>query len=420
SGTGGTFSDDLSETSTFFGTAGNSYELLWTVSNTCGSNEDTVVVSFYLCSPSPSPADAGNDILNATASTVIINASPPAEGTGLWTINSGAGGSFMDALSASTSFYGQSNETYELQWTVSNACGSNSDFITVSFSCFPVPSPANAGVDQLDVPLDSVILAATAPIQGTGEWSIANGAGGIFSDSTISSSTFFGTQGVSYELVWIVSNTCGSNTDTVEISFIDPCLLPLVDVRDGKQYSTVKIGNQCWMAENLNYGTIVLIDTGQTNSVGAEKYCYNDSIEYCNTYGGIYIWNELMEYSTQEAVQGLCPAGWHVPTDNEWYILENFIDTTVNDPNSTGYRGTDVGTKLKLNGSSGMNLLLGGHNYFDTFVGMGEYSYFATSTQSTGGDTWNKWIRMVSLQETRVLRNTSHETNGAFLRCIKD
>ena len=83
----------------------------------------------------------------------------------------------------------------------------------------------------------------------------------------------------------------------------------LVDERDDQIYNTVQIGSQCWMAENLNVGTMISgLDAMYNNGV-IEKYCYNNDPLNCNIYGGLYQWNEMMHYSTQQGIQGICPAG---------------------------------------------------------------------------------------------------------------
>ena len=81
----------------------------------------------------------------------------------------------------------------------------------------------------------------------------------------------------------------------------------LIDPRDGKQYRTVKIGNQVWMAENINYKP-------KDGWVFKKSFCYDDNENNCEKYGRYYTW---------EVVRKVCPVGWHVPSDIEFGILIN-------------------------------------------------------------------------------------------------
>ncbi len=93
----------------------------------------------------------------------------------------------------------------------------------------------------------------------------------------------------------------------------------------GQVYNTIMIGNQCWLKENLNIGTMIASDIAQTNNGTIEKYCLYNDVARCNVYGGLYQWNEIMQYITTEGVQGICPTGWHIPTDTEWTTLESNV-----------------------------------------------------------------------------------------------
>ena len=69
------------------------------------------------------------------------------------------------------------------------------------------------------------------------------------------------------------------------------------------------------MAQNLNVGTKISGSSEQINNGIIEKYCYYNDENNCNVYGALYQWDEAMRYSTTEGVKGICPSGWHLPTD---------------------------------------------------------------------------------------------------------
>jgi uncharacterized protein (TIGR02145 family) len=102
------------------------------------------------------------------------------------------------------------------------------------------------------------------------------------------------------------------------------CGNPITDNRDGQIYNTVQIGTQCWMAENLNVG-IQVLPYGQSNNGIIEKLCFGNDPAYCDVYGGLYEWGEMMNYTTGEFNQGICPSGWHVPSLNEWETLIQYL-----------------------------------------------------------------------------------------------
>lgn len=98
------------------------------------------------------------------------------------------------------------------------------------------------------------------------------------------------------------------------------------DIRDNRSYPTILIGTQCWLAANLDYGTVIPSSQVQTDNCVNEKYCYNNLTTAGNCQGGygFYQWDEMMSYDNTPESQGVCPPGWHIPSETEWTVLFNF------------------------------------------------------------------------------------------------
>ncbi len=206
----------------------------------------------------------------------------------------------------------------------------------------------------------------------------------------------------------------------------------LLDSRDNKSYKTVTIGTQTWMAENLNFGTRIDGSGDQTDNDIIEKYCYSDDPVNCATYGGLYQWDEMMQYVTTEGVQGVCPTGWHLPTDTEWKTLEMELGMTTAEANSSGYRGADQGSQLAGNeplwtngsldqngvfGSSGFAALPSGYrDFFGSFNAQSAGAYFWSSSESGV----NAWVRSLYYNNPKVNRNTYSKAYGFSVRCVRD
>lgn len=189
---------------------------------------------------------------------------------------------------------------------------------------------------------------------------------------------------------------------------------------DGNLYNTVLIGNQYWMAENLNVGTMVNGTTEQTNNAVREKYCYDNNQNNCATDGGLYQWDEIMQYSTTEGASGLCPNGWHLPTDTEWKTLEITLNMSQEDADLFGWREGDQGIQLKAGGTSGFDALLAGARTANGGFGTrGSHAYFWTSTE-------NVIYRILSTDEERIFRDNANgstpqiKESGVSVRCVKD
>ena len=206
----------------------------------------------------------------------------------------------------------------------------------------------------------------------------------------------------------------------------------LIDTRNNKSYKTVTIGSQIWMAENLNIGTRIDGANNQTDNDIIEKYCYGDNPANCDTYGGLYQWNEMMQYVTTAGTQGICPDGWHLPTDSEWNTLEIELGMTQAQANGTGYRGTDQGSQMADNeplwtdgaldqngafGNSGFAALPSGfRNTSGSFYNLSSNAYFWSSLESGT----NAWLRLLHYDNSRVNRGGYNKSDGFSVRCIQD
>ena len=199
------------------------------------------------------------------------------------------------------------------------------------------------------------------------------------------------------------------------------------DPRDGQVYNIVTIGNQIWFAENLNIGTRIDGSQGMENNSNIEKYCYNDDDANCDTHGGLYLWNELMQYNTQEGSQGICPDGWHIPTDEEFKQLEGEVDLVYNYPDpewdELGMRGYNAGENLRSgdwnNGTNtaGFSALPAGWRHFTgVFYQLGEHGKFWTSSEKSSSDAW--WRSMEG--GSRVRRGGEFKGHGGSVRCLKN
>jgi uncharacterized protein (TIGR02145 family) len=213
------------------------------------------------------------------------------------------------------------------------------------------------------------------------------------------------------------------------------CGSNITDARDGKIYHSVQIGTQCWMKENLNVGTRLTVTGVPTNNGVIEKFCYNDNEANCSVYGGLYAWDEMMNYTPGSAlvpsgVKGICMTGWHVPSDPEWGILAHYVDNNV-DPDFLGWTGSYGGNYLKEEGlthwsspsggtnSSGFTGLPGGGHDGNVFVyeTLGIWGDFWTSTEN---DSSNSRFWHLHWSHSDIYHWTWIKVRAISVRCIKD
>jgi uncharacterized protein (TIGR02145 family) len=268
--------------------------------------------------------------------------------------------------------------------------------------------------------------AVVSDTTGTYRWVLNNGASCSNGNTSQICTASFSALG-SYNAT--VTVTLGAQTVSAtspDVTVVWTCGNNITDTRDGKSYKTVLIGSQCWMAENLNVGTFsTLSDQGISCSL-INKYCYSNTESYCNTtigsygtYGAYYQWDQAMCGSTTAGAQGICPSGWHIPTDAEQYVLENYLKDSGQACSATRINASScstAGTKLKPLGSTGFNDLLLGYKTTSSFNYMYTYGYLWSSTQSGT----SAWYRRVSDGYSSVYRNKVSKNYALPVRCVKD
>lgn len=216
-----------------------------------------------------------------------------------------------------------------------------------------------------------------------------------------------------------------------------PCDTPITD-RDGYTYTTVAVGGQCWMAENLKTKTKP-DGTPLTNlEDGSERDCMSSTWDDrgtdadCDAGRTLYTLEAAMNGETTEGVQGLCPDGWHIPKDSEWHTLEAYLSDSGSgpscDPNRMNDACSGAGTKMLPGGSSGLNIaytgtrVYGGHGP-DMFIGWDSLVILWSSTLDTSTTAYGRYIGDYNpLLVSRGIWGVGvgDSTNANTVRCIKN
>lgn len=207
------------------------------------------------------------------------------------------------------------------------------------------------------------------------------------------------------------------------------------DPRDGKVYQTVTIGDQVWMAENLAYlPSVNMVADGSEDAAGSYYYVYGydgtnvadaKATANYNTYGVLYNWPAAMNGAASSTtnpsgVQGVCPDGWHLPSDAEWTELTDYLGGT-----------SDAGGKLKETGTThwnspntgatnetGFTALPGGYRGGSgTFYNIGNGGYWWSASE---GITSIAWRRNMGYGNSSVGRNYNLKELGFSVRCLRD
>jgi len=233
-----------------------------------------------------------------------------------------------------------------------------------------------------------------------------------------------------------------------EVSETETKLGTIVDY-DGNRYHTKKLGDQWWMVNNLKTtyysdGTEIRLVESDTvwEALGYEDkaYCYYNNGENSEeqTYGALYTWAAVMNGNPSSdripsGVQGVCPDGWHVPSDSEWKELEMYLGMSAAATDSMGLRGSNQGSKLASSasfwkdgylesdpafGTSGFHAQPGGGRRYDgSFGHKGDNANFWTATEHSivraGG-------RHIYSSYSSVHRYKNIKSDGFSVRCVKD
>ncbi len=216
------------------------------------------------------------------------------------------------------------------------------------------------------------------------------------------------------------------------VDFGDHDFGSMTDPRDGNTYKTIQIGNQVWMAENLAYLPSVAEETtGSFTTPYYYVYGYDGTdtaaakaTDNYQTYGVLYNWPAAMNSSASSStnpsgVQGVCPPGWHLPSDEEWTQLTDYLGGV-----------NEAGGKLKATGTthwespntdasneSGFTALPGGYHADERFRDIGSYGYWWSATENNADYAF---YRVLLYSLNRVYRFNSDKEMGLAVRCVKD
>ncbi|MDA0732541.1 MAG: fibrobacter succinogenes major paralogous domain-containing protein [Bacteroidetes bacterium] len=188
---------------------------------------------------------------------------------------------------------------------------------------------------------------------------------------------------------------------------------------DGYDYSVVQIGDQCWFAENCRY----LPEASDFNTASETVpyyYVYGyagtdvaaaKATENYSTYGVLYNWPAVM-------TEGICPSDWHIPSDDEWTQLTDFlggVNLGGGKMKETGYDHW-VSPNTGATNSSDFTGLPGGYRYTGGFFNKGYYGYWWSSTEAGS----YSWLRLLSYYYNTVLQSDYSHATGVSARCVRD
>ncbi len=169
---------------------------------------------------------------------------------------------------------------------------------------------------------------------------------------------------------------------------------------DGNKYATALFGDQLWMAENLK-------SIHDARGEKIKRVCYHLIQENCEIYGGLYTWEELRVDEKNDSLQGICPDGWHIPTDEEWGILIE----SMGGADSAAYRLSRETPEFNIQYGGNYHSRLRNYNYLET----NSYYWTANSFSKTAAFIW-----MIGKNNLNANRSSVPKVYGMSVRCIKD
>lgn len=386
------------------------------------------------CATCPPPDDAGNITgssglcagnSNISYSVPSITSSTSYTTNYLWNYT-GTGITINGTSENITIDFSSSATSGDLTVKGSNFCGDGVSSPVFSITVSDVPATPTAATSTI---AQTEIIWNWNPVSGaTGyKYNTTNN----YSTATTTTSTTYTQSGLTCETshslyVWAYNN-CGHSPELKIDETTGACWScgsNFIDSRDSKDYKTVQIANQCWMKENLNY------------EVANNSWCYDGLPSNCNVYGRLYTWDAIMAGSSSSSsnpsgVQGICPSGWHLPSDAEWKELEMALGMTQVEADATDYRGTDEGNKLKESGTlhwssgntgtntSGFTALPSGYREpsSGSYSNIGNGYYLWTATED---DSSKAWRRYLGYNVSTVYRSTNDKPRAYAIRCLKD
>lgn len=217
----------------------------------------------------------------------------------------------------------------------------------------------------------------------------------------------------------------------------------MCDDRDGQMYGIVKVGDDVWMAENLNY---------DYNEGTAKSYCYDDDLENCKKYGRLYMWSAAMDSAAKfsddckgcgnfaseaerivapsSAIRGVCPENWHIALSDEW---NDIVSMSGMDKKSIGKdlkstSGWDLLDSVGINGTDafGMNILPSGNFYYKkdslVFASIGSRAEFWTNIDRTASNSFIVGLHSsdTELYLGAISDNMRTKDHGFSIRCVKN